>query len=212
MRIPSFIIFILLTAHLSTAQPSDPPIKYGIDVNFGVPSGLKPGDAAPDFTTRDTEGKIIALAEELKAGPVVIIFYRGEWCPVCNRYLSNFQDSLSFVQSAGAKVLAVTPEKPGSALKMIEKTGATFTVIPDPTEQIMMSYDVAFNVTEAYQKKIRNALEADIASNNGKTDAKLPVPATFIINQEGIIVYRQFNLDYHIRATVKDILDNLPKK
>lgn len=94
---------------------------------------------------------------------------------------------------------------------MIAKTGATFTVIPDPTEQIMQSYDVLYNVTEAYQQKILNALEADIASNNAKKDAMLPVPATFIINQEGIIVYRQFNLDYHLRATVKDIVDNLPK-
>ena len=141
---------------------------------------------------------------------MVIIFYRGEWCPVCNRYLSNFQDSLSYVLSAGAKVLAVTPEKPSSALEMIANTGATFTVIPDPTEEIMISYDVAFNVTEEYQQKIRNALEADIASNNDKQDAILPVPATFIIDQDGIIVYLQFNLDYHIRATVKDILEHLP--
>lgn len=193
------------------SQPQNPPMKYGIDVNFGVPSGLKPGDSAPDFSAKDTNGNKVSLKEELKNGPVVIIFYRGEWCPVCNRYLSNFQDSLSYVIAAGAKVLAITPEMPASAKKMIAKTGATFTVIPDPTEQIMQSYDVLYNVTEAYQQQIRNALEADIASNNAKKDAMLPVPATFIINQEGIIVYRQFNLDYHIRATVLDIVDNLPK-
>jgi peroxiredoxin len=204
------IFCIGFVTHLTMSQPQNPPMKYGIDVNFGVPSGLKPGDSAPDFSAKDSNGKDITLKEELKNGPVVIIFYRGEWCPVCNRYLSNFQDSLSYVIAAGAKVLAITPEMPGSAQKMIARTGATFTVIPDPTEQIMQSYDVLFNVTEAYEQKIRNALEADIASNNEKKDAMLPVPATFIINQEGIIVYRQFNLDYHIRATVKDILDNLP--
>ena len=210
MKISAIIIYTLFVVHFSNAQLLD-PVKYGIDVNFGVPSGLKPGDAAPDFSAKDANGNKVTLQEELKNGLVVIIFYRGEWCPVCNRYLSNFQDSLSYVIAAGAKVLAITPEVPGSAKKMIARTGATFTVIPDPTEQIMQSYDVLFNVTEAYQQKIRNALEADIASNNDKKDAMLPVPATFIINQEGIIVYRQFNLDYHIRATVKDILDNLPK-
>jgi peroxiredoxin len=75
----------------------------------------------------------------------------------------------------------------------------------------MQRYDVLFNVTEAYQQKISTKLEADIASNNAKEDAKLPVPATFIIDQEGVIVYRQFNADYHIRATVNDILNHLPK-
>lgn len=212
MKILALIIPTFIAFHFTYAQPADPPVKYGIDVNFGVPSGLKPGDAAPDFSATDTDGNNLTLSNELKNGPVVIIFYRGEWCPVCNRYLSNFQDSLSYIIDAGAKVLAVAPETTDNALKMVNKTGATFTVIPDPTEEIMQRYDVAFNVTEAYQKKIQNALEADIASNNGKTDAKLPVPATFIINQEGIIIYRQFNLDYHIRATVKDIIDNLPKK
>lgn len=210
MRILVFTLIMLVMTNLTWAQPTNPPVGFGIDVNFAVPSGLKPGDSAPDFSASDAEGKLVSLAEELEAGPVVIIFYRGEWCPVCNRYLSNFQDSLSYVLSAGAKVLAVTPEKPSSALEMIANTGATFTVIPDPTEEIMISYDVAFNVTEEYQQKIRNALEADIASNNDKQDAILPVPATFIIDQDGIIVYLQFNLDYHIRATVKDILEHLP--
>ena len=210
MKKPAFIIYALFVVHLCGAQSSD-PVKYGIDVNFGIPSGLKPGDSAPDFSAKDVAGNTVVLKDELKKGPVVIIFYRGEWCPVCNRYLSNFQDSLSYVMAAGAKVLAVTPETPDNAIKMIKKTGATFTVIPDPTEQIMKQYDVMFNVTEAYQQKIRNALEADIATSNDKKDAALPVPATFIINQQGIIVYRQFNLDYHIRATVKDIINNLPQ-
>jgi peroxiredoxin len=206
-----FLIFcVAFIAYTSKSQAQDDPVKYGIDVNFGVPSGLKPGDTAPDFSASDVNNNMVTLAKELENGPVVIIFYRGEWCPVCNRYLSNFQDSLSYVVAAGAKVLAITPEQPSSALKMIKKTGATFTVIPDPTEQIMQRYEVIFSVTEAYQDRIKNKLEADIASNNEKKDAKLPVPATYIINQEGIVVYRQFDLDYHIRASVKDILDNIP--
>jgi peroxiredoxin len=210
MRISCLFLCMLITCQFALAQPGNPPVKYGIDVNFSVPSGLKKGAIAPEFRAKDVDGHTITLAKELKNGPVVIIFYRGEWCPVCNRYLNNFQDSLSFIIDAGAKVLAITPEKPINASKMIKKTGATFTVIPDPTEEIMQSYDVRFNVTEAYQEKIRNALEADIASNNGKEEAKLPVPATFIINQAGIIVYRQFNLDYHVRASVRDIINNLP--
>jgi peroxiredoxin len=211
MKIVNLIFCLYLTANLAAAQPSDPPVKYGIDVNFGVPGGLKAGEKAPVFKAADVNGKPIDLTRELSKGNVVLIFYRGEWCPVCNRYLNNFQDSISYIFATGARVLAITPEKPASAEKMIEKTGATFTVIPDPTEQIMKDYNVLFNVTEDYQNKIRNALETDIASNNNKEDARLPVPATYIINQQGVIVYRQFDLDYHNRASVKDILDNLTR-
>jgi peroxiredoxin len=209
-----FSVFLSFTLCLSVslnAQSSKPPVSYGIDVNFDVPNGLKPGENAPLFIAKDTNGSTVDLKEELENGSVVLIFYRGEWCPVCNRYLSNFQDSLSYVTSAGAKVFAITPEVASSADKMIEKTGATFTVVPDPTEEIMKSFDVLFSVTETYQEKIRTKLKSDIATNNAKDEAHLPVPATYIINQQGVIVYRQFDLDYHKRASVRDILTNIPK-
>ena len=140
----------------------------------------------------------------------MIIFYRGEWCPVCNRYLSNFQDSLKYITEKGTMVLAVTPEKISSAKNMKEKTRATFTFVSDADESIMKNYDVVFDVTDAYQQKIITKLEADIAANNDKTKARLPVPATFIINKKGVIVYKQFDPDYHNRATIKEILANLP--
>jgi len=205
------LVWLLGSSSLIRGQDQVSATKWGIDINFGTPAGLNPGEMAPDFSGIDTQGNNISLNSELKKGAVVLIFYRGEWCPVCNRYLNNFQDSLSYVLATGARVLAITPEKQSSALTMKEKVSATFTIITDPTEEIMKSYKVMFNVTEAYEKKIINALEADIAGNNNKEEANLPVPATFIINQQGVIVYRQFDLDYHIRATIKDILDNLPR-
>lgn len=211
LRTIIIITWIVGSTQLISAQGQVSATKWGIDINFGTPAGLNPGEKAPEFSGIDTQGNKISLYTELKKGAVVLIFYRGEWCPVCNRYLSNFQDSLSYVLATGAKVLAITPEKQSSALIMKEKVAATFTIISDPTEEIMKSYKVMFNVTDAYEKKIINALEADIAYNNSKLEANLPVPATFIINQQGIIVYRQFDLDYHIRASIKDILDNLPK-
>lgn len=208
--IPSMFACLLFTTITSLGQDINTIAKYGIDVNFGVPNGLKQGNKAPLFIAEAINGKEINLKKELEEDNVVLIFYRGEWCPVCNRYLSNFQDSLTYIEATGAKVFAVTPEKPSSALKLKEKVHATFTIIPDPSEEIMKSYDVLFNVTDAYQQKIRNALDADIASNNNKKDAHLPIPATYIINKQGVIVYRQFDLDYHIRASIKDILSHLP--
>jgi peroxiredoxin len=85
----------------------------------------------------------------------------------------------------------------------------TFTVIYDCQEKIMKDYDVMFNVTKAYQDKILSSFSIDIAQNNGRDSARLPVPATYIINREGIIAAVQFDPDYKNRATVKWMLKNL---
>ena len=206
------IISVLLAKSLANiyAQSSNDPSKFGIDIDFGVPTGLNNNVQAPEFEAFDTNGKLIKLSEELKRGPVVLIFYRGEWCPVCNKYLSNFQDSLKYIEATGTTVFAITPESQIYAEKTIDQTNATFTVIPDVDESIMKNYDVLFTVTGSYENKIKNRLKSDIATNNGKDDARLPVPATYIINKQGKIVYKQFDLNYRKRATVKQIIRNIP--
>jgi peroxiredoxin len=193
------------------AQNLNDPAKFGIDIDFGLPTGLNNDVQAPEFAAYDTNGNLVKLSDELKNGPVVLVFYRGEWCPVCNKYLSNFQDSLKYIEAAGATVFAITPESKIYAEKTIGQTNATFIIIPDLDETIMKNYDVLFTVTDSYDNKIKNRLRSDIAANNAKDDSRLPVPATYIINSQGEIVYRQFDLNYRNRATVKQIIRNIPE-
>lgn len=209
MRILVVTILVYLTYGAAFCQ-SD-PTSFGIDINYGTPSGLNVGDKAPDFKAKELSGKDIKLSSEYKKNNVVLIFYRGEWCPVCNRYLSNFQDSLALIEGTGAKVYAITPETKENAELMKADVNGTFSIIPDTDESIMNNYKVAFNVTEAYSERINSKLSTDIAWNNNKKEAKLPVPATYIIDRNGVIVYRQFDLNYRNRATIKDIIANLPK-
>jgi len=140
-----------------------------------------------------------------------LLFFRGQWCPVCNRYLSNFQDSVQQILDKGASVIAVTPETSDNAKTMISKTGMTFTVVSDIDEKIMKSYDVLFDVTDDYQNKIINNLDNDIAENNGKEKARLPVPATYIINKKGDIISVFFDYNYKKRASVSEIVAVLEK-
>jgi len=193
------------------AQDQQMLARFGIDANGNQPKGIEVGRTAPDFNTKDIDNHPVHLKEMLKEGPVVLIFYRGVWCPVCNRYLSNLQDSLQQILATGAKVVAVTPETADNAHKTASNTGAKFIIVSSGSENIMNDYDVTFSVTEDYQNRIRNGLKADIAINNDQDEAKLPVPATYIIDRSGKIVYRQFNPDYHQRATVKEMLENIPR-
>ena len=95
------------------------------------PEGLKVGDAAPMFTAKDQNGKTVKLKKALKNGPVVVLFYRGQWCPFCNKQLSHFSDSLQMLTAKGATILAITPETGENVKKTIEKTKASFPVLED---------------------------------------------------------------------------------
>jgi peroxiredoxin len=184
--------------------------KFGIETKDNlIPKGLKPGDKAPDFTGYDQTGKQVELKKMLQQGPIILFFYRGNWCSVCNRYLSNYQDSLKILADQGFNVVAITPESIENVENTVKLHKLTFTVIYDCQEKIMKDYDLMFNVTKEYQNKILTDVSVDIARNNGRDIAHLPVPATYIINKEGMIVAVQFDPDYHKRASVKWILKNM---
>lgn len=186
--------------------------KYGIETKDNhIPKGLNVGDKAPHFTGYDQKGKQVVLKKLLEQGPVVLFFYRGKWCPVCSRYLNNYQDSLKLITDQGFNVIAITPESIENVEQTVKVHNITFTVIYDCQEQIMKDYDGMFNVTKAYQDKILSSLSTDITMNNGREAARLPVPATYIINKEGIIVASQFDPNYNNRASVKWMLRNLIK-
>ncbi len=183
--------------------------NLGMLVDNGAPEGLAVGDKAPDFEAKDMLGNPIVLSKILAHKPVVLLFYRGYWCPICTRYLKAFQDSIELIQETGAIVLAVTPETADYANETLTETGTSVTLIPDSSNVIMDAYKVSFPVTEAYQNKIKEKLEADIAETNGADAAYLPVPATYIINENGEISWRHFDPNYRKRASVKDILARL---
>jgi len=184
-------------------------INMGYDLEKGRPEGLKAGMQAPDFQLIAPSGEKIHLSEELKKQPVVLIFYRGQWCPVCTRYLSGFQDNLPKIAAKGAKVIAITPETNDNIAKTVEKSGVGFTILSDEDLSVTSSYKGLFAVTEDYQNRIREKLDNDIALNNGKTEAQLPVPATYVIGQDGVIKFAQFDLDYKNRASADDIVKYL---
>jgi peroxiredoxin len=169
------------------------------------PQGVRVNDKASDFTAKDQNGRKIWLKNELKNGAVVLVFYRGQWCPYCNRQLKSLQDSLSFIKEKGATLIAVSPEKPDNISKTIEKTKATYSVLFDDSLKIMKSYDVAYRVDSTTIEKYKK-FGIDFYDVNGNNGASLPVPTVYIINKEGIIIFKHFDQDYRKRVSVQEIL------
>jgi peroxiredoxin len=173
-----------------------------------TPEGLFINSKAPDFRAKDQTGLEVHLKDLLKKGKVVLVFYRGQWCPYCNRELKRLEDSMQQIISKGATLVAVTPEKPESITKTIEKTSASYSILYDDQLKIMKAYDVAFEVDENTLTRYHNT-GIDIEANNGKNGKYLPVPAVYVIDQESTITYRYFEPNYKKRPSVKEILDNL---
>ncbi len=211
-RILLFSFAFLCLLSLSSKGQDIDYARFGIETEGGhIPEGLKVGDKSPDFVAYDQAGKQVELKKLLENGPVVLFFYRGKWCPVCSRYLNDYQDSLKMIVDQGFNVVAVTPETIDNVEQTVKLHKLTFTVLYDCQEQIMKDYDVMFTVTKPYQQLIQKKLNISIAENNGRDVAHLPVPATYIINRDGIIVAKQFNPDYRLRASVKWMLLNMGK-
>lgn len=173
-----------------------------------APEGLFINSKAPDFKAKDQHGKEIRLKDLVKQGKVVLVFYRGNWCPFCNRQLKKLEDSLSLITEKGATVIAVTPEKPEGIAKTVEKTGAEYSILYDDEQKIMKAYEVDFEVPENTIKRYRNT-DIDLEKINGRNWKYLPVPAVYIIDKELNITYRFFNSDYKKRPSVQEIVKNL---
>ena len=166
-----------------------------------APEGLFIGSKAPDFKAKDQNGNEVRLKDLLKKGKVVLVFYRGQWCPYCNRELSRIQDSIQLIKDKNAMVVAVSPEKQESITATVEKTKAEYPVLYDEGLKIMKAYDVEFEVPENTITRYRNA-NIDIEKNNGANGKYLPVPAVYIIDKESTVTYRFFDTDYKKRPWV----------
>lgn len=190
----SFVLTIFLSVFLSAQEK---------------PEGLFINSKAPDIKGTDQYGNEIRLKDVLKDSFVVIIFYRGEWSPYCIKYLKNLQDSLQLITDKGAKLIAITPEKPEFISKTIEKTKAGFPIIYDKDIKIMKAYAVASEVDERTVSRYKNA-EIDLVTATGQKDKiYLPITALYIIGKESTILYRFFDTDYKRRVSVAEILNNL---
>ncbi len=194
MRIRLLIVLLVFAVTKSHAQEA--------------PEGLFIGSKAPDFKAKDQNGTEVRLKDLVKKGKVVLVFYRGQWCPYCNKQLSALQDSLQLIIDKGATLLAVSPEKIEMIDKTVEKTKAEYSILHDKDLKIMKGYDVDFEVPENTVTRYRNS-GLDLEKLNGENGTNLPVPAVYIIDKESTITYRFFDKDYKKRPSVKEILGNL---
>ncbi|WP_068473927.1 peroxiredoxin-like family protein [Saccharicrinis aurantiacus] len=200
MKTLSLIAAILLSINIYSQEKIKAEGAKGIDI----------GSHINNFKATTDKGELFSLNDALKDGPVVFIFYRGFWCPVCNKHLAEMQDSLNLITDRGAQLIAISPEKPEYLNIMKDKTGAKFTLLYDENYEISDTFGVTFTPSKTTRTIYNIALGAKLKETHSDESERLPIPATYIINTDGTIIWRHIDPDYKNRANVKDILNNLP--
>lgn len=168
--------------------------------------GLAVGERAADFTLPNAFGEPVHLADALATGPVVLVFYRGAWCPYCNLQLRGLQQSLPAIEQAGARLIAVTPQRPDKSRGQVEADGYGFEILSDLDDQVMKAYRLFFEVPAELSDLYKGRLSLDLAEYNGAGRYVLPVPAVFVIDRDGIVRAAFADVDYRWRPEPADIL------
>jgi peroxiredoxin len=171
---------------------------------------LQAGSVAPDLTLPDALNQPLRLSTLWQRGPLVLIFYRGGWCPYCNLELRAWQQHLPALKHMGAQLVAVSPQTPDNSLSTAEKNELAFPVLSDSSLQAATAFGVAFEMSpELIELYSRVGNDLPVLNGNGRW--VLPVPATYVIDRSGRVVYAHVEADYRERAEPADVLEAVTK-
>lgn len=152
------------------------------------------GESFPDVPVTGTDGKTVGFQEILQEKPAVLIFYRGGWCPYCNAHLQELGDIEAEIIELGYQVIAVSPDRI-EKLKDIEMMDdINYHLYSDASGELMQATGIAFKAPERYGDRLMDW-------SGGKNDGFLPVPAVFIVDQEGVIEFEYINPNYKKRMS-----------
>ena len=174
---------------------------------------IQVGDTLPDFRMSDALGEEVTKAELLAQGPLLIAFYRGEWCPYCNLELRELQKHLGEFKAKGVNLVAISPEIPDQSLSTIEKGGLKFPVLSDVGNKLAKQMGILFAQPEQ-MRKLFNSFGLDFKARNGDDSLEVPVPATFLVDHKGVVRNSFIDADYTKRlepTTALEWIDELQK-
>lgn len=166
------------------------------------------GDKAPDFSLPNVHGNAVKLYDLLKEGPVVINYYRGGWCPFCSLELKGYQSLLPEIKAAGGSLVGISPETPDNSLSTAEKFGLEFEVLSDLGNAVAARYGLVFELEPAI-REIYTSFGFELPRINGDDSWTLPIPAVYVVDRDGTVVWADVNANYTERAEPAEMLKAL---
>jgi peroxiredoxin len=168
----------------------------------GIAPGIAVGEKAPDFALADSGGKLIRLSEQLEQGPVVVSFFRGAWCPICNLQLAAFHRALPEIRQLGATILAVHPDTG----ELLAEPPEGFFILSDAEQSVIEAYKLQYTVPEKVRHIYPGIFGVDLSVRNANGTWSLPVPGTFIVGQDGLVTEQHVHADFTMRMEPADVV------
>ena len=166
---------------------------------------IRAGDHAPDFTLRDRDGSAVSSIDLLKRGPVVLVFYRGRWCPYCNVDLHAIEEVAEELRSNGASVLAISPQSPYESRATEQAYRLSFPSLVDRGGRVARAFGLRWKLSpELRAAELESGL--DLAVVNGESSWTLAMPARYVIGPRGIVEYADISADYTRRGEPNELL------
>lgn len=187
--------------------------QKGIDQvaqQFNSKDYLTTGDSIPMFSLPNAFGKTVNISEKINNKFLILVWYMGDWCIYCNLYLKELQKRLLDFEQVNAEVIAISTQLPDKAQLMVNNNQLAFEVLSDVNgavaEKFGILYQLPAEVREKYTQDLYNELDS-----YGNTDGTMPISATYVVNQEGKIIYHYIEADYTKRAEPDAIISAIKK-
>jgi peroxiredoxin len=163
---------------------------------------------APRFELQDHNGKAVSSVDLRAKGRLVVFFLRGRWDPFCCGQLEAMNQILPRIVEAGASLVAISPQTVGQSYFMVDQHKPRFPLLSDAGNQVARQFGLVYRIPEEQQAIYRRAF-VNLPLANGDESWELPIPATYILDRDGAVVYASANPDYMERPEPEEILANL---
>jgi peroxiredoxin len=171
-------------------------------------NSLPVGAKAPGFSISDHNDKQASLADLLSRGRLVICFYRGRWDPFCCGQLEAMNRILPEIVAANATLVAISPQTTKQAFFMADQHALRFPLLRDERNAVARQFRLVYRVPDEQQAIYRRAF-INLPFANGDDSWELPIPATYVLDRDGMVLYASANEDYTERPEPEDILARL---
>jgi peroxiredoxin len=163
---------------------------------------LKVGEKVPTVELTSLDNKQVSLQEIVKDKPAVLIFYRGGWCPYCNRHLAAVGQSKDEILALGYQIIGISPDTPEGLKKSIAKNELDYDLYSDGDASLMKAMGIAFEAPKKYSNML-------LKHSGDKNADVLPVPSLFLVGVDGKIIYEYVNADYKTRLSPEELIKKL---
>ncbi|WP_109478669.1 peroxiredoxin-like family protein [Paraburkholderia sp. C35] len=169
---------------------------------------LKVGDLAPTFTLTNAEGEVVSSADLLAQGPLVVTFYRGVWCPYCNIDLQAIEEVADEIRALGAHLVSISMQTAANSLKSQRQNRLSYPILADEGGKTADGFGIRFRLQDELIDAYKG-FNVDLPALNGEPSWTLPMPARYVIAQDGTIAYAEVSPDYTQRPDPKELVTAL---